>query len=186
VGFSDWRPFAERLAGKLGYRNTYLQREPALDLCAVPPELRRTCDFVICSDVLEHVAPPVEIAIAGCLSLLKPGGLLVLTVPYTFDEATTEHFPSLREYVLVELGGEKALVNRTAAGRFELFSELVFHGGEGETLEMRLFALRPLLAALTEAGFVDTAVAEAEVPEHGVVWAYPWSLPIVARAPREA
>jgi SAM-dependent methyltransferase len=183
VGFSDWEPFAEGLAARLGHVNTYLHREPVLDLTALPADRVGTMDYVVCSEVLEHVAPPVERAVAACFELLKPGGLLVLTVPYTFEAETMEHYPRLAEYTVVELGGEKALVNRTREGVFELYPEPVFHGGDGETLEMRLFALEPLLGILRAAGFADVEVADEEVPGTGIVWVYQWSIPIVARRP---
>jgi SAM-dependent methyltransferase len=181
VGFSDWEPFAERLAARLGHTNTYLHREPELDLTALPAGLVGTMDYVLCSEVLEHVAPPVERAVEACFTLLKPGGLLVLTVPYMFEAETAEHYPRLADYAVVELGGETALVNRTRDGTFEVFPNPIFHGGDGETLEMRLFALEPLLDMLRATGFVEVAVAEEEDPEAGVVWLYEWSLPIVAR-----
>lgn len=183
VGFSDWEPFVERLAARLGHRNTYLHQEPALDLTAPPAELVGTMDYVVCSEVLEHIAPPVEHAVRACFELLKPGGLLVLTVPYSHGEETAEHYPNLADYTVVELGGETALVNRTRAGEFEVFPSPLFHGGEGETLEMRLFALGPLLDLLRAAGFVEVAVSEEEDPGAGIVWLYEWSLPIVARRP---
>ena len=50
-------------------------------MAPIPAALASTCDFVISSDVLEHVAPPYERALSNLLRLLKPGGLLVLTVP---------------------------------------------------------------------------------------------------------
>lgn len=183
VGFSDWEPFAEGLAARLGHTNTYLHREPVLDLTSLPAELAGTLDYVVCSEVLEHVAPPVERAVDACFELMKPGGLLVLTVPYSFEAETVEHYPRLADYAIVELGGEQALVNRTREGDFELYPSPVFHGGDGETLEMRLFALEPLLGLLRAAGFVDVEVADEEVPGAGIVWVYPWSIPIVARRP---
>jgi SAM-dependent methyltransferase len=183
VGFSDWEPFAEGLAARLGHRNTYLHREPVLDLTSLPAELAGTMDYVVCSEVLEHVAPPVERAVRACFELLKPGGLLVLTVPYTFEAETMEHYPRLSDYAVVELGGERVLVNRTRSGEFELHPDPIFHGGDGETLEMRLFALEPLLGLLRAAGFVDIEVADDEVPGAGIVWVYEWSIPIVARRP---
>lgn len=183
VGFSDWEPFAERLAARLGHTNTYLHREPSLDLTSPPAELAGTMDYVLCSEVLEHIAPPVERAVQACFDLLKPGGLLVLTVPYGFGAETAEHYPRLADYAVVELGGDTALVNRTSEGTFEVFPSPLFHGGEGETLEMRLFALEPLLDSLRAAGFADVAVAGEEDPDAGVVWLYEWSLPIVARRP---
>lgn len=140
-------------------------------------------DYVVCSEVLEHVPPPVERAVQACFELLEPGGLLVMTVPYSFEAETTEHYPRLADYAVVELGSERVLVNRTREGQFELYPNPIFHGGEGATLEMRLFALEPLLYLVRATGFVDVEVADEEEPGAGIVWVYPWSIPIVARRP---
>ena len=181
VGFSDWPGYAEPLAARLGYRNTHLDAEPTLDLTAVPERLAGTLDFVLCSEVLEHVEPPVERAFAGLARLLRPGGLLVVTVPYSFDDDTVEHFPSLHEHALVDFHGRPILVNRALDGRWEVFDELAFHGGIGETLELRLFSLAALLRQLEGAGFVAVAAHDEETPERGIVWPKPWSHPVTAR-----
>jgi SAM-dependent methyltransferase len=52
------------------------------------------------ADVLEHVAPPYEQALANLCQLLKPGGVLILTVPMKSEGSTDEHFPELYQYDL--------------------------------------------------------------------------------------
>jgi SAM-dependent methyltransferase len=183
LGLSDWEGYAERLAGKLGYRNTYYHREPYLDIAAIPGELEQTCDFLISSDVFEHVPPPVEAAFANTFRLLKPGGVLVLTVPYTLDERTVEHFPTLDRYAIYEFEGRRIVVNLSASGGWEVFDEPVFHGGAGEILEMRIFARNDLLARLQAAGFEQVREWGEDYPVFGIRWAGPWSLPISARRP---
>lgn len=185
IGMSDWEPLAARLGERLGYRNTHYHREPRLDITRVPPELAGSLDFVLCSDVLEHVGPPVERALASCFELLRPGGVLVLTVPFSFEDKTVEHFPDLHEYETLTFHGRPILVNRTRDGRWQVFDDLVFHGGEGETLELRRFAREPLLRQLAAAGFVDIVEHTREVEEYGIVWSTGWplSVPVVARRP---
>jgi SAM-dependent methyltransferase len=183
LGLSDWEGYADRLAEKLDYRNTYYHQEPRLDIAAIPSELEESCDFLVSSDVLEHVAPPVERALVNTFRLLKPGGTLLLTVPYTLDERTTEHFPALNRYALCEFDGTKILVNLRVDGRWEVHDDLVFHGGSGETLEMRVFARDDLLAQLEQAGFRDIREWGEDYPRFGIRWAGQWSLPITARHP---
>ncbi len=183
LGMSDWEGYAAPLTERLGYRNTYLHQEPALNIMEpVPPGLAGTCDFVISSDVLEHVDPPWQRALEHFGELLVPGGLLVLTVPSKLEGLTEEHYPDLYDYKVVDLAHGRVLVNRTRAGSLQVFEDLVFHGGDGSTLELRLFSAADLLTTLRELGFSAEVWADP-VPEHGVVWHDPWSTPIVARAP---
>ena len=183
LGMSDWTGYADRLPAVLGYDNTFYDEGIRLDITAeVPHALAGSCDFVVSSDVLEHVAPPWSSALVHLRELLKPGGVLVLTVPMLPDGTTVEHYPDLDTYEIVTLGDRRVLVNRTREGALQVFDELVFHGGPGVTLEMRVCSLPDVLAGLREAGFVDVRPFERPVPEHGIVWDSPeW--PIVARAP---
>ena len=72
------------------------------------------------------------------------------------------------------------LVNRTVSGSYEEYSELVFHGGEGETLEMRLFSKEWVLDELKNAGFARVRVMDEEYPEFGILWRKDISVPVVA------
>jgi SAM-dependent methyltransferase len=184
IGLSDDARYADRLAACLDYTNTYYDQEPRLDITDVDDRMAGTCDFVISSEVFEHVPPPVSRAFAGAHRLLKRGGWLVLTVPYAIEtRQTREHFPTLHEWSLRrEPGGEWVLENRCRDGTRERFTDLVFHGGHGLTLEMRLFSRDSLLAELDGAGFRDIRIAGDPMPEIGVMWPGNWSLPIVARA----
>lgn len=135
-------------------------------------------------EVFEHVPPPVYRAFHGSFKLLKPGGLLVLTVPFTDIPKTKEHFPDLHQFKVVNLGEDYVLVNRTAEGRFELHNHLVFHGGPGSTLEMRIFSRADVVHLLEEAGFIEVQVHEESVPAWGIYSLHQWGLPITARRPR--
>jgi GT2 family glycosyltransferase len=182
LGMSDWGVYAMGLADKFNYTNTFLDEEPSLDIM-VPDERYVGChDFVICSEVLEHVPPPISAAFENLRRLLKPGGLLVLSVPYTDEGTTREHFPELHDFELVSKNEGHLLKNRTKDGIEEQFENLTFHGGKGSTLEMRLFSQPSLLEELTVAGFKDIKIHGESVPEYGIEWAEPWSLPLSARA----
>lgn len=95
---------------------------------------------------------------------------------------TVEHFPSLHTYTIVQLGGVPVLVNRRRDGALEVFEDLGFHGGDGETLEMRVFSFPDILRRLAEAGFVDIEVIDGPVTHFGLAQA---GCVILARRPME-
>jgi len=185
-GVSDWPGFATYLRRVCRYTNTQFDRDafpdaPFLDITAPAASFIGTADALVCSDVLEHVSPPVQRAFDGLFSMLQPGGTLVFTVPYSLEE-TIEHFPDLYAWKLVDLQGAPVLVNRTRSGKLETFEGLVFHGGGKAVLEMRLFGLKSILAHLATAGFVDVTVMPEDVPAYGIRLE-PWSRGITARRP---
>jgi SAM-dependent methyltransferase len=181
VGLSDQRSYASRLAEKLDYTNTYYDREPRLDITEPHPERHETYDFILSSDVFEHIAVPVERAFEEACLLLKPHGVLCLTVPSSLDEQTLEHYPDLLQYAVVDLAGTLVLINRKADGTLQIRDNLVFHGGVGATLEMRLFSQRDLEQKLLSAGFETVHFQTQPVPQFGIAFEGKWSLPLVAR-----
>jgi SAM-dependent methyltransferase len=187
-GMSDPPELAERLSQKFEYTNTFYHQEPRLDVAdPTPQELEERSgqyDFILSSEVLEHVSPPVERAFANLNKMLKPDGLLLLTVPYRIDGQTAEHFPELYEYSLASLGDRTVLVNRRRDGTVEVFENLSFHGGDGSTLEMRIFSEPSLRELLASTGFKSVKVASEDLPEFGVIHDERWSLPIVGRKGR--
>jgi 2-polyprenyl-3-methyl-5-hydroxy-6-metoxy-1,4-benzoquinol methylase len=60
---------------------------------APPAGFQSRFDFVICAGVMEHIPPPIQVAFANLRSLLRPGGLLLFSVPYSCDDKTVEYFP---------------------------------------------------------------------------------------------
>ena len=177
----DWR-YADRLAAKLAYRNTFYDQEPLLDIMDPPADLHGKLDFLTSSDVFEHVAPPVERAFENSLRLLKPGGSLIVTVPYQATGDLIEHFPNLHEYQIVEFSGQPVLLNRTRRKSWEVFEDIHFHGGVGATLEMRSFARPALLELLRATGFEDITVWETHMP-FGIAWEETQGFPVTARRP---
>ncbi len=167
VGLSDALVYANPLAEKLSYTNTFYDTAPRLDITDPEWGSMRPLDFLIASDVFEHVAPPVEAAFRNARRLLKRGGTFVFSVPYGLGE-TTEHFPGLHEFRLEKDGERFVLVNRTVAGVVERHDDLVFHGGPGSTLEMRVFGLRHLYRLFRASGFTGPCLLDAQVPEFGI------------------
>lgn len=183
LGMSDWGGYAVPLAQKLDYTNTYYHQEPLLDITAIEPSFEGRYDFVITSDVFEHVPPPVSNAFTNLYKILKPGGLVVFTVPYSQAGETKEHFPDLHDYELIKSNGRYLLNNTTRSGERQVFEDLIFHGGPGSTLEMREFSETSLFTEFGNAGFKNVKIWKQPDFVHGIYWSVDWSLPIVARKP---
>ena len=184
IGLSDWNGYANILADKLSYHNTFYHKQPQFDLLSPPNNSINTLDFVICSDVIEHVSPPAQLAFNNLANILKPGGICIVTVPYMHYLYTLEHFPDLYKYNIVNTNnGNLALQNTTRDGKRQFFDNLSFHGGSGATLEMRIFAKIGLLNCLRRAGFSDIRFHRCSELKYGISWPYNWSLPVTARKP---
>lgn len=187
-GVSDWPVFGRHFGSKITYVNTQFDPEvaastPVMDVTRPPRAWQKTADFVICSEVLEHVAPPVQLAFDGLFSLLKPGGRLIFSVPYLFDQ-TIEHFPDLYNWSIEQAEGQpRRLVNVTRENDGQIFDNLCFHGGGTAVLEMRVFGFDDLKARLRAAGFVRIHAAATPYKPFGIRFARKWSLPIVAQRP---
>jgi len=182
LGMSDWPGYGAKLARKFDYLNSYFHKEPRLDITKLPAGWEGKFDFVVTSEVLEHIVPPVEIAFDNLFRLLKPGGALVLTVPFLPTGKTVEHFESLHQFEVIDEGEQKRLRNVTKAGDVQWFDNLVYHGGPGQTLEMRVFTLPSLLAQLRRAGFENIIPHGKALPAFGIP-ATSRSFPISARRP---
>lgn len=169
IGISDSRVYAAALRKKFSYTNTYYHRPPRLDITNLHPKREETADFVISSEVFEHVPPPVSKSFSNLYKLLKPGGFCVFTVPYVTGGATIEHFPELYRYKLKKRAGRKILVNRTREGIEQVFESLSFHGGKGSTLEMRVFSRNSLFSEIEKAGFGEIKVHRDSFPEFGII-----------------
>ena len=181
-GMSDALIYATALAEKVNYTNTFYDRQPYLDITEPHPDEHGTYDFILSSDVFEHVAPPIDRAFEEAFRLLKPHGFLCVTVPSShLADETVEHYPDLSQYAVVELAGEHVLVNRKADKTLEIHSNLDFHGGIGATLVMRLFSMKDLERRLRAAGFTEVEFQVEPVERLGIVFEGPWSRPFVAR-----
>lgn len=180
LGISDSAPYAERLEKHFSYTNTHFHREPRFDLTNPDPAHLGRYDFVVCSDVLEHVRGPVDKAFSTLYALLKPSGFLLVTVPYSLEDSTREHFATLKHIAITTLNGRPVLVGEDTTGTYVVRDDVVFHGGSGETLEMRIFSQSALRAGLTDAGFSEVTILTAGSSDFGVLFNSPCSLPILA------
>jgi len=169
IGMSDAEVYARPLRNKFSYTNTYYHKEPKLDVMAIDERLHNTADFVISSDVFEHVPPPVDVAFFNLYKILKAGGVCIFSVPYEMEGETVEHFPELFHYRFIERKGATVLINTTRDGREQLFDNLRFHGGGGATVEMRVFSRLSLLSEIRKAGFGEVRLYDKSIPEYGIV-----------------
>lgn len=181
IGMSDSQELAGRLAEKLDYTNTFYHQAPRFDITHPDPNDFGRYDFILTSEVMEHVPPPIAQSFANLFRLLKPNGVLVMTTPYTLGGKTREHFPDLYQFTLASPGGKTVLINRRRDGALETFENLVFHGGPGSTVEIRVFTEESLRENLLAAGFSSVRIASEHIPEFGIEHAETWSLPIAAR-----
>jgi SAM-dependent methyltransferase len=183
-GVSDWPPFDKYFNSKITYTNTQFDTSlfsthPILDITNPRADWASTADLVICSEVLEHVEPPVDRAFAGLAKLLKSGGHLVFSVPYSFGQ-TREHFPELYQWRLEGADDARILINTTREGATQRFEDLCFHGGGASVLEMRVFGLESIERHLLDAGFSPPEKMDYDVPKAGIRFAKSWSRPMRA------
>lgn len=183
VGMSDWDGYAEPLAKKLSYTNTYYHQEPKLDIINISEDIVGSMDFIISSDVYEHVLYPVGVAFQNTARLLKEDGVFVFTVPYTKKgEETVEHFGQLHDFEILQEDGQYLLRDKTDSGELREFDNLIFHGGPGSTLEMRVFSEQSLMNEFSKANFKQVKVYGEPYFKYGIYWGnVNWSLPIAAR-----
>ncbi|MCB1935881.1 MAG: hypothetical protein KDF59_08070 [Nitrosomonas sp.] len=172
MGLSDAKHYAVKLAELFDYTNFFYHTEPFLDICNIDNSANNYYDLLVSSDVYEHVPPPRHIAFINSWHLLKPDGVLLLTVPYTSLPKTIEHYPTLYQYKIVSDEKGKLLVNRLRDLSFEVYDNLTWHGGEGSTLEMRIFCESDLLKILIDAGFKDVKIWNEDIPEFGIFQAH--------------
>src|SRR5258708_3705244 len=59
IGMTDNKCYAEILADKFDYANTFYDREPCFDFTEPHPLHAGMYDFILSADVLEHIAPPI-------------------------------------------------------------------------------------------------------------------------------
>ena len=182
VGMSDWDGYANPLSEKLDYTNTFYHQEPMLDITKIPEDKYKTMDFIISSDVYEHVLFPVSHAFENTKKLLKSNGVFVFTVPYTKEgESTVEHFGQLHDFEIKKHNDSYILKDVDDAGNERVFDNLIFHGGPGSTLEMRVFSEKSLMDELNKSGLKNIKIYNEPYLRYGIYWNVGWSLPIAAR-----
>jgi hypothetical protein len=181
IGMSDWEVYATVLKEKFSYTNTYYHEEPKLDITQISKNMYDSVNFIISSDVFEHITPPVNNAFINSYNLLKNHGVFIFSVPFLIEGKTLEHFPNLYLYTLELIGNKYVLKNTTINGQEEFFDDLIFHGGWGSTLEMRIFSKNDIVIHLQSAGFSNIEFLENNYMRWGIIWQNQFSLPLIAK-----
>lgn len=88
VGVGTWKLPRQLLQDQCNYIATDCFEDPNIDVVSDIHTLSRTFDqnsfdFVLCTDVIEHVERP-WMAVRQLHAVLKPGGILLLTTPFNF------------------------------------------------------------------------------------------------------
>ncbi len=182
LGMSDWEGYSKGLEKKFAYTNTFYHTEPRLDITSVSEAAIGKHRFLISSDVFEHLPIfALDSAFRNSRRLLQEDGVFIFTVPFTKAGETQEHFPRLHDFRIIETKGKRFLYNRTVEGEEEIFDDLIFHGGDGMTLEMRMFSEPDLRRRLAAAGFPSIRIYTDYIPEFGIIWPMDWAVPVAAR-----
>lgn len=167
VGLSDHtsiQEFAESL--ELNYLNTFFDMDPRLDISNPSDNWHNFANILISSDVMEHVMPPISKAFAGHFKVLQPGGNLILTTPYFHQSSYLEKYPHMSGYVVDDQANVFANGDNYESLKIV---DPVFHGGPGNTLEMRIVAPEIIREGLEMAGFEDVVFNEVDIPENGII-----------------
>lgn len=171
IGLSDANLIANYFENLLGgrYKNTFFDTAPKLDVSDLKPISFETTDVLISSDVFEHVFFPLSRALEGSYNLLKPGGRMICTMPWSTFQPSIEHFPWMTSYTVSKLSNEQyAVLGVDSTGAIRVVEEPIFHGGPGNTLEMRKINVLVLVEDLRKAGFVDIQIHNQDRPEFGI------------------
>lgn len=108
-------------------------------------------DAVLCLDVLEHV-PSHQAALAEFRRVLRPGGLLLLTVPFYDQNECSETIARVGDDGQVEFLGEPEYHGDPRGGGVPCFHHFGWD----------------MIATVRDAGFSDAVLARAWQPEQGV------------------
>lgn len=171
IGMSEWDGYARILSQKYKFTNTFFHQEPFLDVTSDTHwQNYQNNDFLICTEVFEHVLQPLEPGFHNMRRMLKKGGYLVFSTPFFDSPQTIEHFPGMVDFTTCKVGDTWLVASKASDGSYQVCDEnVVFHGGPGTVLEMRIFGRQSLISQLEEAGFMVEVLDEA-IPEIGYYW----------------
>jgi SAM-dependent methyltransferase len=173
IGMSD-SGWADIFGQKFNYINTFYHTSPHLDIYNKEHLKNYTdLDFIISSDVFEHIDPfpSLQHAFNNLFKMLKYGGNIIFSVPYTNSEHI-EHFPNLYDYKIKKENNKYILYNTTIENKIETFDNLCFHGGPGNVLEMRVFSKTSIISFLEKSGFINITFYDItdDMKKYGIFW----------------
>jgi hypothetical protein len=92
IGMSGTSIYADSIPRICSCKNYYYQQEPRLLVTDLSDWCSDPLDFVITSDVFEHLLYMVDVAFMNLRRLLKSSGVVVFSAPYNVYGATLGHF----------------------------------------------------------------------------------------------
>lgn len=124
------------------------------------PQADASFDSVLCTEVLEHVFEP-ELFVREMARVLKPGGKLLLTVPFVWAEHEQPYdyarYSSFGLRLLLEKNGFEIIEHRKTCDNvttlFQLLSDCIYRKVAGNGGLLRLSAAHFLSAAVNINGF---------------------------------
>jgi len=150
LGISDDIDVASRLSNKFFYNNTYFDTFPNLDIRNVPDIAKAKFEFVICSDVLEHIDTDLELAVRGLKDLLNRNGFAVISVPISAEAGHPEFYPELKSFSIKD--EVVSWVDKNNISHEDFNPE--FHGGRGQNLAFRRFSDESIEELIMRNGFL--------------------------------
>jgi hypothetical protein len=133
MGLTDPTPIATRLAEHFTYCNTYFDAEPRFDIRFDPSPLGQL-DFLIASEVFEHIEPPVIDAFHNAARLLKRSGVFLFSVPWVWSGDGSQTLPAFHDWRLDREAGRWVIVDRDVNGAVRRFYDPSFDGSPGPSL----------------------------------------------------
>ena len=133
LGLTDPSPIATVLKERFTYLNTHFDTEPRFDIRS-DASPHGQLDFLIASEVFEHVEPPVMAAFHNAARLLKPTGVLLFTVPWVWDGDGSQTLPEFHDWKLDRKDGRWIIADRQPGGGVRHFCDPSFDGSPGPSL----------------------------------------------------
>jgi SAM-dependent methyltransferase len=149
IGVGDSFHVQSALGSKFNYVNTFINQFPRLNIEQVPDDFEKF-DLVTCSDVLEHVLN-LDKSIVGLAKLVKKGGIVVISAPMVNAGATLEHYPNIQNF---KVNSFRSIDWWDAQGNVHQDFSAIFHGGDGNILEIRIISKEELQQKLVQNGFI--------------------------------
>jgi hypothetical protein len=167
VGMSDDVSITRFLPQFTMHTNTSLDSYPKLNLLELKPDQVEICNILICSDVLEHVVNNIELCFINLYRILKPNGLLILSVPLVrvqekyssrniqnsdfLKTGMQEYYPNITEWKHDEI--TDSILWTDSNNSVHRMKSPEWHGGVGLTLTFRLFSKNYIVRNLNTVGF---------------------------------
>jgi len=163
---SDWTTLCEE---KYNYKNV-LKEENFNIYNHDSIKKYNNLDFIIASEMIQHIDPypNIQIAFDNLYMMLKNGGSLIFSVPYT-DNEHIEYYPLLYNYILTPIDNNECIINNTTINGISQKFNIKLHNNK---IIMRMFSKKSIIEYLERAGFKEIIFHEVieEYNNYGIFW----------------